>query len=217
MTHELARTARVKRRPERARYERETIHAILDEGLVAHVAIIDAGNPVVIPMVYARDGERVLLHGSPGSRLQRVLRSGAPMSLSVTLIDGLVLARSAAHHSMNYRSVVVLGHGVEITDADEKAAAFRRIVEHVVPERYDDCRQANAHDFKTTQVVAVSLEHASAKIRSGPPVDEESDYATRHWAGVVPLSQTWGEPQADARLDPGVPIPDYLRGYRRPV
>ncbi len=207
--------ATIRRLPARAHYERGTIDAILDEGLVAHVGFVDDGRPLVIPMVYARDGERILLHGSPQSRVCQVLCEGGSVTVTVTLVDGLVLARSAAHHSMNYRSVVAFGTGVELTDAGEKEAAFRRIVEHVVPGRYADCRVPNAKDFETTTVIAIEVSDVSAKVRTGGPIDERPDYDTPHWAGVLPLTLAWDAPRADEHLADGIDVPNYLRGYGR--
>ena len=208
-------SATVRRLPARANYDADVINAILDEGLVAHVGFVEDGRPFVIPMVYARDGDRILLHGSPASRIQRALRSGASICVTVTLIDGLVLARSAAHHSMNYRSVVAFGKGVPIDDEAPKRAAFERIVEHVIPGRFEDCRVPNARDFADTSVVAIEIEAVSAKIRTGPPIDEKPDYETPHWAGVIPLEAKWGEPIPDAKLAADIAVPHYLANYGR--
>jgi len=202
----------VRRLPERGAYDRATIDAILDATCIASVGIVEDGTPLVLPMVFARDGDRLLLHGSPGSRLQRVLRGSAEVCVAVTLIDGLVLARSAAHHSVNFRSVLVLGRGVELEGAD-KQRAFERIVEHAVPGRWADCRQPNAHETKTTQVIAIPLTEASAKLRTGPPKDDEEDYALPHWAGVLPLTQAVGGPVPDPRSHPETELPAYLMRY----
>jgi nitroimidazol reductase NimA-like FMN-containing flavoprotein (pyridoxamine 5'-phosphate oxidase superfamily) len=204
----------VRRKPSRGSYDRETIDAILDEGLVAHVGIVDDGQPFVIPVLYARRGEHLLLHGSPLSRLLGKAAVGVPMCLTVTLIDGIVFARSAFHHSMNYRSVVVLGHGTELRDPDEKRDALNTIVEHIAPGRTADARGPSPNEVKATEVVALAIEEVSAKVRTGPPVDAADDYALPVWAGELPLPLVAGEPRPDDRCS--APLPDYVRSYRRP-
>jgi uncharacterized protein len=204
----------VRRRAGRGDYKRQTIHEILDEGMVGHVGIVgDDGQPFVIPVLYARDGERVYLHGSPLSRLLSTLASGAPMCLTVTLLDGLVLARSAFHHSMNYRSVVVVGEGKAITDPEEKHAALRAIVEHIVPGRSDEARGPSPKELKVTEVIALTIDEASAKIRTGPPVDSKEDLGLPVWAGELPLSLEVGLPIADEHCSQ--PLPGYVRTYGR--
>jgi nitroimidazol reductase NimA-like FMN-containing flavoprotein (pyridoxamine 5'-phosphate oxidase superfamily) len=199
----------VRRRAGRGRYDRETIDAILDAGMIAHAGLVsDDGHPFVIPVLYARGDDQIYLHGSPLSRLLRTAGEALPMCLTVTLLDGLVLARSAMHHSVNYRSVVVLGDGREVTDEDEKQDALRRIVDQVLRGRADDVRGPSAKELKQTKVVAISIREASAKIRDEPPVDEEDDYALPYWAGQVPLRLVRGEPIPDERCT--VPAPDYL-------
>jgi uncharacterized protein len=198
----------VRRRAGRGKYDRATIDAILDEGKFAHVGIATDGQPFVIPVLYARSGDTIYLHGSPLSRLVKNLATGAPMCLTVTLLDGLVLARSAFHHSMNYRSVVVLGQGREISDRGEKLDALRMIVDHVIPGRSDDARGPSDKELKATEVVAITVDEASAKIRTGPPVDDAEDYELSVWAGEVPLSLVAGAPVPDERC--GERIPDYL-------
>jgi nitroimidazol reductase NimA-like FMN-containing flavoprotein (pyridoxamine 5'-phosphate oxidase superfamily) len=205
---------RVRRLPKRGAYDRATIDAILDAGRVAHVALVEDGRPLLLPMVYARDGDRLLLHGSPKSRLLRLLAAGTDVCVTVTLLDGLVLARSAAHHSMNYRSVMLFARSAEVVGREEKDAAFEAIVEHVIPGRWADCRQADDHDHRTTTVIAIPIEEVSAKLRTGGPVDEEADYATPHWAGTLPLTLTFGEPIPDERLAEGTAFPGYRRGSR---
>lgn len=185
---------RVRRRAERGVYERDVIHAILDEGYVAHVGIAAGEQPFVLPMAYARDGDLVYLHGSPSNRLLRALRDGAPACLTVTLIDALVLARSAAHHSINFRSVVVLGRAHEVTEQAAKDHAFERIVEHVLPGRWSEARPPSHEEFLGTLVLALPLDEASAKIRTGPPVDDEADLDYPVWAGLLPLERSWGSP-----------------------
>jgi nitroimidazol reductase NimA-like FMN-containing flavoprotein (pyridoxamine 5'-phosphate oxidase superfamily) len=208
--------SRVRRLPERGSRERALVHGILDEGLLGHVGFATERGPVVIPMLYARDGERLYLHGSPASRLMRTLSKGVPVCITVTLVDGLVLARSAFHHSMNYRSAVVFGTAHEIEDLEEKRRALRVLVEHVVPGRSEGTRAPNDFEEKYTRVLAVEIEDASAKVRSGGPKDDEADLALPHWAGIVPLRLTPGRPEADQGLAPGIPTPCYVERYRRP-
>ena len=204
---------KVRRHAGRGRYDRGTVDAILDEGLVAHVGIVSDGQPYVIPVLYARCGERIYLHGSPLSRLVRRLGEGVPMCLTVSLLDGLVLARSAFHHSMNYRSVVVLGQGRAVRDWHEKQDALRAIVDHVVPGRSDEARGPSEKELDATEVVALDIDEASAKIRTGPPVDAGQDYALPVWAGVVPLGVAVGAPVADERCT--APVPAYVGGWTR--
>ncbi len=190
--------------PARADYERETMHAILDEAMVAHLGFSADGQPYVVPTLHARVGEQVYFHGSSASRTVRALAAGVQMCLTVTLLDGLVLARSAVHHSVNYRSVVVLGQARAIVEPDEKMAAIEAFTERLVPGRWQEVRPATAKELKAIQVLALPLSEASAKLRSGPPVDEEEDYALDTWAGVIPLSTVAGEPTPDERLANGV-------------
>ena len=198
----------VRRLPARGSYDSATIHAILDEALICHVAFVVDGQPFVIPTIHARVGETLYFHGSTASRMMRAMSSGAQVCVTVTLLDGLVLARSAFHHSMNYRSVVVLGVPREVTDAEEKLRALDAIVEHVVPGRSGDARKPNPSELRATMVGALEISEASAKIRTGGPVDDEDDYALPVWAGVVPLKLTAGEPERDARCD--AELPSYL-------
>lgn len=217
--NDIAPTARtrVKRHAERGTYERSTIYDILDAGLICHVGIVEDGQPFVMPTIHARMDDRLLLHGSPGSRLLRTIRNGTPLCVTVTLVDGLVLARSAMHHSMNFRSVVLLGKGSVIEEKEEKLRALRTISDHIVPGRWAEVRSPNATELSMTMVVAIPIEEASAKIRSGPPVDDEDDYQLAVWAGVLPLQLTPQAPQPDARLLAGVVIPEYVRQYQRPT
>ena len=207
----------VRRLPERASYDRDEIYAILDEALICHVGFVAASSPVVIPTIHARVGDVLYLHGSPASRMLRGMRSGDEISVNVTLLDGLVLARSAFHHSMNYRSVVVFGSPRIVTDDDEKREALRAITEHVVPGRWDDCRPMTDREFAATLVAALPLGEASAKVRTGGPGDEEEDYDLPIWAGVIPLSVTSGEPIDDPLQRVDVPIPPYVSRYERPM
>ena len=207
---------RVRRKRDRASYDRALIDAILDEALVAHLGIVEPrGQPLVIPTLHARCGDVVYVHGSAAGRTLRRLAAGAPACLTVSLIDGLVLARSAMHHSANYRSVVLLGTARLVAEPAQKRAAFRAIVEHIVPGRWPDVRPPSDSELKATAVVAMPIEEASAKVRTGPPLDDERDYALPAWAGVIPLRTQAGAPQPDARLAEGIAAPAYARAYAR--
>jgi uncharacterized protein len=205
---------KVRRRAGRGDYKRATIDAILDEGMVGHVGVVSDGQPFVIPVLYARHGDRVFLHGSPLSRLLSTLAEGAPMCLTVTLLDGLVLARSAFHHSMNYRSVVILGEGRAVRDPELKDQALRSIVEHIVPGRSSDARGPSNKELKATEVIELTIDEASAKIRTGPPVDGSEDMGLPVWAGELPLFLHAGEPMTDEQCSLGAP--EYVTAYRRP-
>ena len=206
----------LKRLPVRGHYEREKVNRILDEGFVCHVGFVSEGRPVVIPTGYGRKGDQLYIHGSAASRMLRTLREGVDVCVTVTLVDGLVLARSAFHHSMNYRSVVVFGRARAVEDEDEKMEAMRVFSDHVMRGRWDDARLPNRNELRATTVLALPLAEASAKIRTGPPVDDEEDYGLPVWAGVVPLRLVAGEAVADPRLAAGVERPQYLRRYQRP-
>jgi uncharacterized protein len=206
---------RVRRLPKRAAYDRATIDAILDEALVCHLGFVHNAQPFVIPTLHARIGDRLYVHGSTASRMLGALARRVPACVTVTLLDGLVLARSAFHHSANYRSVVVLGTAEAVLDPDEKVAALRAFTNHMVPGRWDDIRPPTAQELKATTVLSLPLEEASAKVRTGPPVDDEEDYALDVWAGVVPLSLQAGTPLADPRLSAGICPPQYAAAYRR--
>jgi nitroimidazol reductase NimA-like FMN-containing flavoprotein (pyridoxamine 5'-phosphate oxidase superfamily) len=209
---------RLVRKRERGSHERAQIEAILDEALIAHVGIADKhGQPFVTPTLHARAGDVVYCHGSAASRTVRALADGAPACLTVSLIDGLVLARSAMHHSANYRSVMLLGHARLVTDEREKLAATEAIVEHIVPGRWADVRAPTANELKATAILALPIHEASAKLRTGGPVDDEEDYALQAWAGVIPLRTVAGTPQGDTRLREGTPVPGYVSGYSRPA
>lgn len=203
--------------PERGVYDFDAIAAILDDGFLCHVGFVADGHPYVIPMLYAREGDRLFLHGSRGSRMLRGLKAGAPLSVAVTLVDGLVLARSVLHHSMNYRSVVVAGKAREVTDPVEKSAALRCVVEHLVPHRWGDARIPTEAESAKTLILEVPLDRASAKTRTGPPIDDEDDLDRDVWAGVVPLQLDVGEPDPDGAVRE---VPDYVAKlglrYRRP-
>ena len=205
----------VRRLPKRGHYDRETIAAILDEGLVCHVGFVAEGQPYVIPTLYARDGDRLYLHGSAVSRMLKSLAAGVPVCVTVTLVDGLVLARSVFNHSMNYRSVVVLGTARAL-EGEDKVRALQAIAEHVVPGRWSEARGPSASELKQTLVLSLPLEEASAKVRTGPPIDEDEDYSLPHWAGVLPLALAAGTPVPDPRLPDGMATPPSVRGWRRP-
>ena len=208
---------RVKRLTARASYERATIDAILDEGLFCHVGFTVDAQPYVIPTVYARVGDELYVHGSAASRMLRTLEDGVPVCLTVTLLDGLVLARSAFHHSVNYRSVVVLGTAAPVEDPTAKREALEAIVEHVVPGRSGSVRGPNAKELRATTVLRLPLIEASAKIRGGPPLDDEEDYGLGCWAGEVPLRTIALAPVADPRLASAISPPPSVVGYRRRV
>jgi len=205
----------VKRLAKRGQYDRETIHAIIDEALICHVGFVVDGSPVVIPTIHTRLGETLYFHGSAASRMLRSLRDGIDACVTVTLLDGLVMARSAFHHSMNYRSVVVLGKGREVVDREEKLRVLDALVEHVCAGRVRDVRAPNEAELRQTLVIAIPLAEASAKIRTGPPADDDEDYALPIWAGVIPLALTPLWPVDDERLVAGVVAPAYATGYRR--
>jgi nitroimidazol reductase NimA-like FMN-containing flavoprotein (pyridoxamine 5'-phosphate oxidase superfamily) len=203
----------VRRHPERGAYDRATIEAILDEALICHVGFVSDRQPFVIPTIHARDGDTLYLHGSPGSRMLRSIKQGNDVCVTATILDGLVLARSVYHHSMNYRSVVVLGRAREVTDQDKKLRAMRCVVEHVVSGRWADARQPNDGELMGTTILALSLEEASAKIRTGPPLDDKDDLALPTWAGVVPLTLAPGAPIPAENVS--APPPSYAKSYRR--
>jgi uncharacterized protein len=215
MTSAYEPTARTKLRrlPERARYDQETVHAILDEGLICHVGFVVDEQPHVIPTGYVRVGETIYLHGSSGSRLG--LRPGMRVCVTVTLLDGIVLARSAFHHSFQYRSVVVLGRTRLVTDTEEKDTALAALVEHFVPGRSTDVRPGDRRELAATAVLALPLEEVSAKVRTGDPKDEEEDYDLPYWAGILPLSIQPGPAVPDSRLKPGIPVPPYVATWSR--
>ncbi|OJH34858.1 pyridoxamine 5'-phosphate oxidase family protein [Cystobacter ferrugineus] len=207
----------VRRLPQRASYDEAVIHAILDEGLVAHVGIAVEGQPYVIPMVYGRIGRHLYLHGASVSRLARQLAQGIPACLTVTLLDGLVLARSAFHHSANYRSVVVLGTAVPVTDAEEKTRALEAITNHALRGRWAEVRPPNAQEMKATSVLRLPLEEASAKVRTGPPHDDEEDLSLECWAGVLPLRLVTLAPEQAPDLREGIqpPVSLFESRFRR--
>jgi len=214
---ELTQTARttLKRLPKRGAFDRESINQILDEGFICHVGFAVEGRPFVIPTGYARAGDRIFIHGSQASRMLRTLGQGIEVCLTVTLIDGLVLARSAFHHSMNYRSVVVFGRATVVDERKEKLAALLALSEHMIPGRWADVREPNESEVKLTTVLSLPIEEASAKVRTGPPLDDEEDYELPVWAGVIPLRLIADWPIEDPRLKDGLEPPAYACRYRR--
>lgn len=213
--NELPRTQRttLKRLPQRGSFERQQINEILDEGFICHVGFVLNGEPVVIPTGYARAGDALIIHGSQASRMLRQLGQGIDVCVTVTLIDGLVLARSAFHHSMNYRSVVVFGRARVIEDREEKMSALTALSEHMIPGRWDEVREPNERELQLTTVLAIPLTEASAKVRTGPPVDDEEDYELPVWAGVIPLRLIAEAPVDDPGLKVEMAAPEYARRY----
>jgi nitroimidazol reductase NimA-like FMN-containing flavoprotein (pyridoxamine 5'-phosphate oxidase superfamily) len=206
---------RVVREADRGVYDRETVYRILDEGFLCHVGFVVDGQPFVIPTSYGRSADHLYIHGSAASRMLRLMRDSVPVCITVTLLDGLVLARSVFNHSMNYRSVVILGKATLVDDADEKRAALRTLSEHIIPGRWDDARQPNERELKATSVLRVPIEEFSAKVRTGPPIDDEDDYSFPTWAGVVPLEMIARTPIDDPELAPPREAPAYARKYNR--
>lgn len=205
----------LKRLPKRGSHERETINQILDEGFICHVGFAIDGQPFVIPTGYARIDDTLIIHGSQASRMLRALKTGIDVCVTVTLIDGLVLARSAFHHSMNYRSVVILGRATLIEEREEKLAVLYALSEHMIPGRWHEAREPTEAELQQTTVLSLPIDEGSAKIRTGPPLDDEEDYAMNVWAGILPMHLTTGDPIADPRLPPNIEVPDYVVSYRR--
>ncbi len=206
---------RVVRLPKRGAYDRDTINAILDEAFICHVGFVVEGQPYVIPTAYGRIADQLYIHGSAASRMLRELSKEVGVCVTVTLVDGLVLARSAFHHSINYRSVVILGKATLVTDTTEKDRSLEAITEHIVHGRWPDVRWPNELELKATSVLKLPINEASAKVRTGPPIDDEEDYAMNVWAGVVPLSIAFGGPIADDRLPADIAVPDHVRNQTR--
>src|SRR5271154_6662806 len=211
--HSPTARTRVVREPQRAVYDREAVNQILDEAFLCHVGFVADAQPYVIPTSYGRDGDVLYIHGSAASRMLRNLDKGVPVCITVTLLDGLVLARSVFNHSMNYRSVVILGTATLVDDPAEKLAALRALSEHIIPGRWDDARQPNDKELKQTSVLRLPINEFSAKVRVGPAVDDEEDYAFPTWAGVIPLEMTVGAALRDERCDRELPA--YLKNYSR--
>jgi len=208
-------TTQVNRAPKRGHYDFETVAQILDEGLVCHIGFVAEGKPFVIPTAYGRIGDKVYIHGAPASRMLKSLLTGIDICLTVTLLDGLVLARSAYHHSMNYRSVVLFGQARAVTETQEKMTALKAFTEHVMPGRWDDVRSPNTAELAATLVLSLPIAEASAKIRTGPPIDNAADYDLPVWAGVLPLMSIPGQPIADPKLPEEIAIPKNVVHYDR--
>jgi len=206
---------RVVREAHRGVYDRETAYKILDEGFLCHVGFVADGQPFVIPTSYGRKDASLYIHGSAASRMLRQMKEGIPVCVTVTLLDGLVLARSVFNHSMNYRSVVILGKAALVDDPAEKLEALRLLSEHIIPGRWDDARQPNERELKQTSVLRIPIEEFSSKVRTGPPIDDEEDLSFPTWAGVVPLEMKVGTPENDPTLQPGREVPEYVRSYSR--
>jgi nitroimidazol reductase NimA-like FMN-containing flavoprotein (pyridoxamine 5'-phosphate oxidase superfamily) len=205
----------IKRLPKRGYYDRETIYRILDEALICHVGFVEGSQPYVIPINFGRMGDAIILHGAKASRLLKQVEAGNPVCVEVTIVDGLVLARSVFHHSVNYRSVVVFGAGRLIVDEQEKLAALEAVSEHLVPGRWQEARLPNEKELNATSVVAIRIDEASAKVRTGPPVDEEEDYHLPVWAGVLPFQLMPLLPIQDEVQSDGVSLPNYVANYSR--
>lgn len=206
----------VRRKAKRGSLDTDLIYSILDEALYCHVGVIhDDGYPVVIPTIHARRGDTLYVHGSPASNMLRTLAKGNEICVTVTLLDALVLARSVFNHSMNYRSVMIFG-SPRLVEGDEKMTALEAVTEHTVTGRWEDARQPSESEVKATTVIAVPLDEASAKVRNGPVDDEEDDYELPIWAGLIPVSQVYGEPIEDERILPGLETPGYAQNYSRP-
>jgi uncharacterized protein len=204
---------KVIRHPERGQYERAEVYQIVDEALICHVGFVQDGQPFVLPTLHARDGDTLLLHGSSASRLMKHVGAGNPVCVTVTLMDGIVLARSVFNHSINYRSAVLFGQGELVVDADEKLRALACFTERLLPGRWDDARPPSRKELKATAVAAIPLASAAAKVRSGPPKDDEEDATLPVWAGVLPMHQVVGDPIADPAGAAGITLPAYLEEY----
>jgi len=206
---------RVVREPHRGVYDREEVYRILDEAFLCHVGFAVDGQPFVIPTSFGRKDANLYIHGSAASRMLRQMKEGVPVCITVTLLDGLVLARSVFNHSMNYRSVVILGKATLVDDPKEKLEGLKVLSDHILPGRWDDSRQPNEQELKATSLLRVPIEEFSAKVRTGPPIDDAEDMNFPTWAGVVPIELTAGTPVDDQQLDPGIGVPAYIRPYSR--
>jgi uncharacterized protein len=207
---------RVYRKPGRASYDRDLVHSILDEALICHLGFVQDEQPYVIPTIHARDGETLYLHGANANRTLRALADGTPCCVTVTLVDELVLARAALHHSLNYRSAMVLGTAREVTDPAKKQRALRAVVEHIAPGRPEEVRGPDETDLRSTKVLSMAIEEASAKVRTGPPLDDDDDLELPFWAGRLPLTHATGEPIPAPDLTGDPPVPDHVRSWARP-
>ena len=206
---------RIKRLPKRGHYDRETIYQILDEALICHVGFVENGQPYVIPINFARVADSIILHGAKASRLLKHIESGHPVCVEVTIVGGLVLARSVFNHSVNYRSVVLFGKGRPVEDEQEKLSALKAVTEHLIPGRWQEARLPNRKELNATRVVSMKIDEASAKVRMGPPVDDPEDYALPIWAGVLPLQEQALAPIRDELLSEDIPLPESITRYSR--
>lgn len=206
---------RINRKPQRGHYDRETIYPILDEALICHVGFVEKDQPYVIPINFARIGDTLVLHGAPSSRLLKHIQAGHPVCLEVMLVDGLVLARSVFNSSINYRSVVVFGTGRVVQDDQEKMAALEAIAEHLIPGRWREARLPTRKELNATSVVSIKMDLASAKVRGGPPIDDEADYALPVWAGVLPMQESVLAPVQDELMTQDIPVPECVAKYKR--
>ena len=206
---------RIKRLPKRGNYDRETIYHILDEALICHVGFAEKGQPYVIPINFARVDDSIVLHGAKASRLLRHIEAGHPICVEATIVDGLVLARSVFHHSVNYRSVVLFGKGRPVEGEQEKLSALKAVTEHLIPGRWQEARLPSRKELNATRVVSIKIDGASAKVRVGPPADDQEDYALPVWAGLLPLQEQALSPVRDDLLSQAVPVPDYIARYSR--
>jgi nitroimidazol reductase NimA-like FMN-containing flavoprotein (pyridoxamine 5'-phosphate oxidase superfamily) len=213
--YEPTERTKVSRKPGRGSHDRELVHSILDEGLICHVGFVQDGQPYVIPTIHAREGETLYLHGANANRTFRVLADGARCCLTVTLVDDLVLARAALHHSLNYGSVMVLGTAQEVTDPEEKQRALRLVVEHIAPGRAEGIRGPSETDLRSTKVLSMEIEEASAKVRSGPPLDDDDDLDLPYWAGQLPLTLGTGDPVPAPDLTQDLPEPEHVTSWSR--
>lgn len=211
----MTQRSQIKRLPQRGDYDRRHIYQILDEGLICHVGFVVEGQPFVIPTSYGRMDDKLYIHGSPASRMLRSLQQGIEVCVTVTLLDGLVLARSAFHHSMNYRSVAIFGRAIAVETPEEKMIALKAFTEHIIPKRWSEIRSPTHQEMNGTLVLSLPLQEASAKVRTGPPIDDEADYDLSVWAGELPLQLTTKPPIADPRLSPDIGIPGYIQRYDR--
>jgi uncharacterized protein len=214
--YEQTERTRVYRKPGRGSHERDLVHSILDEALICHLGFVQDGQPFVTPTIHARVGETIYLHGANANRTFRVLADGVPCCLTATLVDELVLARSAQHHSMNYRSAMVFGTAREVTDDEEKQRGLRAVIEHVAPGRSEEVRGPNQTELRSTKVLAMEIEEASAKVRTGQPADDEADLELPYWAGLLPLTLGTGEPVPAPDLPQDLPVPGHVTGWKRP-
>ncbi len=203
----------VRRRAERGRYDRDTVYSILDSSFLCHLGFVSDGQPFVIPTLYGREGDTIFVHGSSVSRMLRDLSEGIRACVTVTIVDGMVLARSAFHHSMNYRSVTAFGTGSEVSDPDEKLHALKLISDNVLPGRWEDARLPTANELNVTSVISIPIEDAAAKIREGDPKDDAKDYELPVWAGILPITSFIGGPIPDTKLEEGIEVPDYLDDF----